>query len=198
MKITTDQKHLSDNTLTEQEAIRCTKKIARIFELYEQNSKVYNILFGEIGVLAKKLDNYHSEYISLKKTIKRLKRDVESLKTELEDLDDCVDKDTVIDLIHNIVPSLINEKDKSSSYSSKTSEESDSAKTFEIRERKAVPHKQRRKTQPRKKLIDELNTEILDSTENIITQSSSVPTGENNPESVDFLNLYRQIVKAED
>ncbi|CAG8641182.1 24876_t:CDS:2, partial [Dentiscutata erythropus] len=49
-----------------------------------------------------------------------------------------------------------------------------------------------------KKLIDELTTENLDSTENIITQSSSVPTGENNPESVDFLNLYRQIVKAED
>ncbi|CAG8519727.1 10105_t:CDS:2, partial [Racocetra fulgida] len=50
-----------------------------------------------------------------------------------------------------------------------------------------------------KKLIDELTTENLDSAENIIiTQSSSVPTGENDPESVDFLNLYRQIVKTED
>ncbi|CAG8744489.1 7879_t:CDS:1, partial [Racocetra persica] len=92
--MTTGQKHSSDNTLTEQEAIRCTEKIARIFELYEQNSKVYNMLFGEIGVLAKKLDNYHSEYISLKKMVKRLERDVKSLETELEDLDDCVDKDT--------------------------------------------------------------------------------------------------------
>ncbi|CAG8645800.1 11035_t:CDS:2, partial [Gigaspora rosea] len=136
--MTTDQKHSSNNTLTEQEAIRRTEKIARIFELYEQNSKVYNMLFGEIGVLAKKLDDYHSEYISLKKTVKRLERDVESLETELEDLDDCVDKDTVVDLIHEIVPSLINEK------------ESDSAETFEVRERKAVSHKQRRKARPRK------------------------------------------------
>ncbi|CAG8819179.1 28862_t:CDS:2, partial [Dentiscutata erythropus] len=38
--MTTDQKHSSDNTLTEQEAIRRTEKIARIFELYEQNSKL--------------------------------------------------------------------------------------------------------------------------------------------------------------
>ncbi|CAG8629843.1 9715_t:CDS:2, partial [Racocetra persica] len=120
-----------------------------------------------------------SKIRSLKKIVKRLKRDVESLETELEDLDDCVNKDTVVDLIHEIVLSLINEKGKSSSYSSKTSEESDSAETFE-------------------KLIDELTTKNLDSTENIITQSSSVPTGENNPESVNFLNLYRQIVKAED
>ncbi|CAG8743310.1 15558_t:CDS:2 [Dentiscutata erythropus] len=274
--MTTDQKHSSDNALTEQEAIRHIEKIARIFELYEQNLKVYNMLFGEIGVLAKKLDNYHSEYISLKKTVKRLERDVESLETELEDLDNCMDKDTVVDLIHEIVLSLINEKDKSFSYSSETSEESDSAETFEVRERKAVPRKQRRKARPRKnsspdaiakyievpeldpcsrckeelflyelkkpftilvcghiyhrscledyvkdppqcskcameiesidyvhsgtseQKIDKLTTENLDSTENIITQSSSVPTGENNPESVDFLNLYRQIVKAED
>ncbi|CAG8727976.1 4442_t:CDS:1, partial [Racocetra persica] len=129
--MTTDQKHSSDNTLTEQEAIRRTEKIAQIFELYEQNSKVYNMLFGEIGVLAKKLDDYHSEYISLKKMIKRLKRDVESLETELEDLDDCVDKNTVVDLIYEIVPLLINEKGKSSFNSFKISEESDSAKIFE-------------------------------------------------------------------
>ncbi|CAG8845162.1 8921_t:CDS:2, partial [Racocetra persica] len=50
---------------------------------------------------------------------------VKSLETELEDLDDCVDKDT-------------------------TSKKSDLAKTFEVRERKAVPYKQRRKAQPRK------------------------------------------------
>ncbi|CAG8526399.1 13396_t:CDS:1 [Cetraspora pellucida] len=148
--MTTDQKHSSDNTLTEQEAIRRTEKIAQIFELYEQNSKMYNMLFGEIEVLAKKLDDYHSKYISLKKMVKRLERDVESLETELEDLDNCVDKDTVVDLIHEIVHLLINEKGKSSSYSSKTSEESDSAKTFKVRERKAVSYKQRRKAQPRK------------------------------------------------
>ncbi|CAG8830253.1 6515_t:CDS:1, partial [Gigaspora margarita] len=44
-----------------------------------------------------------------------------------------------------------------------------------------------------------LTTENFDSAENIIImQSSSVPTSENDPESVDFFSSYRQIVKAED
>ncbi|RHZ69444.1 hypothetical protein Glove_283g168 [Diversispora epigaea] len=58
-----------------------------------------------------------------------------------------------------------------------------------------------------KKIIDELSTEYLDesktlgsaySVENIITQSSSVSTAENNSDLVDFFSLYRQVVKAED
>src|SRR2546430_1030385 len=95
------------------------------------------------------MGNYYSEY---KKSVKRLERDVGSLKTELDDLDECVDRETVVDLIHEIVPSLIGKKGqkgcKGSSYSSDSSEESDLVET--VRERKAVPHKQRRKARPRK------------------------------------------------
>ncbi|CAG8632817.1 6885_t:CDS:1, partial [Acaulospora morrowiae] len=65
-----------------------------------------------------------------------------SLETELEDLDKYVDKETVVDLIHEIIPSLINEKGKGPSYSYETPEVSDSAKTYEVRVRKAVPYKQ--------------------------------------------------------
>ncbi|CAG8822052.1 20269_t:CDS:1, partial [Gigaspora margarita] len=84
----------------------------------------------------------------LEKTVKKLERDVAFLEIELEDLDDCVDKSTVVGLIHEIVPMLINEKGKSSSNSSDSSEESDSVET--VKERKAVPYKQRRKARSKK------------------------------------------------
>ncbi|CAG8558807.1 28711_t:CDS:1 [Racocetra persica] len=119
----------------------------RIFGLDEQNVKVYSVLSKEIRALDKKLNDYHSKYNSLKKTVKRLERDLGSQKIKLDGLDECVDRETVVDLIHEIVPSLINEKGKSSSDPSDSSEESDSVK---IRERKAVPYKQRRKAQLRK------------------------------------------------
>ncbi|KAF0525718.1 hypothetical protein F8M41_014356 [Gigaspora margarita] len=112
----------------------------RIFGLDEQNTKVYSMLSREIRALDKKLDNYHSEYNSLKKAVKRLERDVGTQKIELDDLDECVDRETVVDLIHEIISSLINEKDKSSSDSSDSSEEFDSVET--VRKRKAVPYKQ--------------------------------------------------------
>ncbi|CAG8745343.1 35411_t:CDS:1, partial [Racocetra persica] len=89
-----------------------------------------------------------AQIFELEKTIKKLERDVAFLETELEDLNDCVDKSTVVDLIHEIVPTHINEKGKSSSYSSDSSdssEESDSVKIIEVREQKAVSYKQRRK-----------------------------------------------------
>ena len=56
----------------------------------------------------------------------------------------------MVDIIHEIVPSLIGKKDKGSSYLSESSEESDSVKTIVIRENEAIPHKQRRKVQPKK------------------------------------------------
>ncbi|RIB19696.1 hypothetical protein C2G38_2181176 [Gigaspora rosea] len=84
----------------------------------------------------------------LEKTVKKLARDMVSLETELEDLDDCVDKSTVVGLIHEIVLTLINEKGKSSSDSSDSSEESDSVEM--VRERKAVPYKQQRRVRPKK------------------------------------------------
>ena len=97
-----DQKHSSDSIASEQEVIRRTEIIAKLLGLDEQNSKVYNVLSGEIGALAKKLDNYHSEYNSLKKTVKRLEKDVKFLETEY--LDECVDKGTVVDLIREKFP----------------------------------------------------------------------------------------------
>ena len=70
------------------------------------------------------------------------------LETELEDLDDCM-----VDFIHEIVPTLINEKGKSSSYSSDLSDlsdSSDSVEIIEVRKQKVVPYKQRRKARPKK------------------------------------------------
>ncbi|CAG8609420.1 10927_t:CDS:2, partial [Ambispora leptoticha] len=62
-----------------------------------------------------------------------------------KDLDECVDRETVVDLIHEIVSTLINEKGKSSSDSS---EKSDSIEI--VKKRKAVPYKQQRRARLRK------------------------------------------------
>ena len=55
-----------------------------------------------------------------------------------------MDRETVVDLIHEIVPLLISEKGRKKNkdffYSSEFSEESDSVET--VRERNAVLHKQ--------------------------------------------------------
>ena len=107
----TDQKHSSDSIASEQEVIRHTKKLAQIFGLNEQNAEVYSALSGENRALKKQLEDYHSQHNTLEKRIKRLERDVKSLETELEDLNECVDRKTVVDLIHETVPSLIGKKD---------------------------------------------------------------------------------------
>ncbi|CAG8813764.1 8412_t:CDS:1, partial [Gigaspora margarita] len=106
----------------------------QIFGLDEQNLKVYNILSEKIGVLAKKLDNYHPKYIGLRKIVKRLEKDLRTQKIKLDDLDKCVDRKTMVDLIYKIVPLLINKKGRSSFYSSETFEESNSAETFVVKE----------------------------------------------------------------
>src|SRR5271167_2082843 len=146
----TDQKHSSDSIASEQEVIRYTKKLAQSLGLNEQNAEVYSALSGENRALKKQLEDYHSQHNTLEKRVKRLERDVGILKIELEDLDECVNRETVVDIIHEIVPSLIGKKDKSSSYLSESSEESDSVKTILIRENEAIPHKQRRKVRPKK------------------------------------------------
>src|ERR1043165_1814678 len=87
-----DQKHLSDSIASEQKVIRYTKKLVQIFGLNEQNAEVYSALSGENRALKKQLEDYHSQYNTLEKRVKRLKRDVKSLETELEDLNECVDK----------------------------------------------------------------------------------------------------------
>ena len=136
----TDQKHSSDSALSEQEVIRHTKKLAQIFGLNKQNAEVYKALSGQIWALEKRLEDYHFEYV-------KLKRKVNSLEAELDDLDECVDRKTVVNLIHEIVLSLIGKKGKAlccSFYLSDSSEESDLVKIIVIRENEAIPHKQRR------------------------------------------------------
>ncbi|CAG8819508.1 28886_t:CDS:2 [Gigaspora margarita] len=104
-----------------------------IFGLDEQNAKVYSVLSREIRALDKKLDNYYSEYNSLKKSVKRLERSVEFLATELENLDECVDRKTVVNLIHEIALSPNIKKYKNSSYSSESSKESDLVETVVVK-----------------------------------------------------------------
>ena len=85
----TDQKHSSDSIASELKVFRYEKIANRIADMY-------NVLSVKMGALDEKMDNYYSEY---KKLVKRLKKDVRSVKSELEDLDECVDRKTVIDLI---------------------------------------------------------------------------------------------------
>ena len=88
----TDQKHSSDSIASEQEVIRRTEKTAQLFGLDKQNAGVYKALFGQIWALEKRLKDYHFEYI-------KLKRKVNLLEAELDDLNECVDRKTVVDLI---------------------------------------------------------------------------------------------------
>lgn len=87
----TDQNHSSDAS-REQEVIRYTKILAQAFGLNEQNAEVYSALSSENRALKKQLEDYHSQHNTLEKRVKRLERDVKSLETELEDLNECVDK----------------------------------------------------------------------------------------------------------
>src|SRR5436190_16518523 len=133
----TDQNHSSDAS-RKQEVIRRTEKTARLFGLDEQNAGAYKALSGQIWTLEKRLEDYHFEYI-------KLKRKVNLLEAELDDLDECVDRETVLDLIHKIVPSLIGKKGpkgcKGSSYSSESSEESDLVEIIEGSHRYQVREK---------------------------------------------------------
>ncbi len=112
MELTNDQNHSSDSIHSEQEVIRYIKKLAQIFGLNEQNAEVYTALSGENRILKKQLEDYHSQHNTLERRVKRLEKDVKSLETELEDLDECVDRETLVDLIQEIVPLLIGKKGK--------------------------------------------------------------------------------------
>src|SRR5438045_7092374 len=156
----TDQNNLSDSTPTEQEVIRYTKILAQTLGLNEQNAEVYSALSSENRALKKQLEDYYFQYNTLEKRVERLEKDVGSLEDELEnldeyvveDLDECVDRETVVDIIHEIVLSLIGKKGSRgavhrghSSYSSESSEGSDSVETNVIRKSEDISHKQRRK-----------------------------------------------------
>jgi hypothetical protein len=98
----TDQKHSSDIS-SEQEVIRCTEKIAKLLGTDKQNAEVYITLSGENKALKKQLEEYHFQHNTLERRVKRLERDV-------KDLDECVDRETMVDLIQKIVPSLVRKK----------------------------------------------------------------------------------------
>ena len=66
----TDQKHPSDSIASEQEDIRGTEKTAWLFGLDEQNARAYKALFGQIWALEKRLEDYHFEYVKLKRKVK--------------------------------------------------------------------------------------------------------------------------------
>src|SRR4051794_26263019 len=104
-------------------------QLAQMFKLNEQNTGAYKALSGQILALEKRLEDYHFEYI-------KLKMKVNLLEAELDDLDECVDRKTVIDLIHEIALSPNIKKCKDSSYSSESSEESDLVEIIEVREKK--------------------------------------------------------------
>ena len=72
----TDQNHLSDSTPTEQEVIRYTKILAQAFGLDKQNAEVYSALSSENRALKKQLEDYHFQYNTLEKKVKRLKREM--------------------------------------------------------------------------------------------------------------------------
>src|SRR6266498_5621752 len=155
----TDQKHSSNSIANEQEVIRYTKKLAQIFRLNEQNVEVYSALSSENRALEKRLDDYYSQH-------KELKKEVNHLEKYIEERVDCL-KDDVDELFAieccNCSKESINslsapniKKGKGSSYSSNSSEESDLVEIIEgphrvqVREKKDVHHKQRRKARPRK------------------------------------------------
>ncbi|RGB22740.1 hypothetical protein C1646_41833 [Rhizophagus diaphanus] len=133
----TNQKHSSNSIASEQgvippfQGLPNTEKLAQLLEADKQNAEVYSVLSNIGEILKKQFEDCHPQYNTLEKRVKRLEKDIRSLKIELGDLDECVDRETVVDLIHKIVLTLINEKSKSSAYSSKSSEDSDSVEIIE-------------------------------------------------------------------
>src|SRR5436305_428637 len=166
----TNQRHLSDSTASKQEVIRHTKKLAQIFGLNEQNAEVYSALSSENWALEKRLDDYYSQYKELKKEVNRLGKHIEGrvdcLNDDVDELfamECCNCSKESINSSSESSPSAPNIKKwpkgavhKGSFYSSESSEESDLVEIIErphrvqVREKKDVPHKQRRKTRPRK------------------------------------------------
>jgi CII-binding regulator of phage lambda lysogenization HflD len=76
----TDQKYLSDVS-SEQEVIRYTEKIAKLFGLDEQNAGVYKALSRQIWRLEKQLENYNFEIIKLKRRVNSLEAEIISKKS---------------------------------------------------------------------------------------------------------------------
>ena len=63
---------------------------------------MYSVLSVENRIIKKQLEDYHSQPNTLERRVKRLEKDMRSLKIELKDLDEYVDRKTVVDLIQEI------------------------------------------------------------------------------------------------
>ncbi|CAG8742842.1 3245_t:CDS:2 [Dentiscutata erythropus] len=76
----------------------------------------------------------------------------------------------------------------------------DLTKNKEPKYKKRLREESAKKEPPNlKKLIDELSTEDPNSAKNnISTQLVTIPTTENDPDPVNFLNLYKELISAED
>ncbi|CAG8651479.1 25994_t:CDS:2, partial [Dentiscutata erythropus] len=79
-------RHLSDNHASPSKRYTIVNMRKRE-EPYNQ-AKVYKVLFGQIWELEKKLEDYYFKY-------EKLKRRVNLLEAEIEDLDECVNKETL-------------------------------------------------------------------------------------------------------
>ena len=155
----TDQNYLFDVRSQEDQVIRCIEKLAWIYGPNKQNAEVYSALSSENRVLEKRLDDYYSQHKELKKEVNRLGKHIEG---RVDCLNDDVDELFAIECCNcskesinsSSVPNI--KKCKGSSYSSESFEDSDSDEIIEgphriqVREKKDVPHKQRRKARPRK------------------------------------------------
>ena len=71
----TDWNHSSDVS-SEQEVIRYTEKLAQIFELDKQKAEMYSALSGENRALKKQLEDYHFEYVKLKRKVNLLEAEL--------------------------------------------------------------------------------------------------------------------------
>ena len=154
-----NQRHSSDSTASEQEVIRHMKKLAQIFRLNEQNAEVYSALSSENRALEKRLDDYYFQHKELKKEVNCLGKHIEG---RVDCLNDDVDELFAIECCNCSKESINSlsapniKKCKDSSYLSDSSEESDLVEIIEgshrveVREKKDVPHKQRRKARLRR------------------------------------------------
>ena len=122
----TDQKHSSNSIASEQEVIRYTETLARAFGLDKQNAEVHSAPSDENKALEKRLDDYYTQHIKLKKEVNQLGKYIKKRVNWLKD-----DVDELLAMGHcncskESIDSLFENMESDSSSSSETSDASDS------------------------------------------------------------------------